>query len=696
MISSAALEPYLFNSTVNTTTMQPINQTITQNTKRSSSCSSSNSNSPSPLSSFSSNNTSSSNPYSHTVVASGLFSVDNILNTAENQPGYYYCSNEQFAQNYKTGLIMNEPKANDFNTVKQEPLLTIPHWPNPLLVEPKNCLSNKENTKQMVDYNQHKPKHDYYTESKMNQQNSESESEENMTKDYGYEDEDGNEYYNESDTVTSGDEDDLNKKTKNKKHKNEQNKLPTYLNNGLNTNLDFKNSTNYLTAETYNSFGRFGNDSHYNNQVNNIQPNGQTFSNKKRKRRILFTKQQTCELERRFKQQKYLSAPERENMSRALGLSATQVKIWFQNHRYKMKKSKHDDKNGSNIVNQSNNSSANSSANSSPSLSNSSYLSKTHLNDAPEKATVSSPLIEHYDQSNFLLQQQQHRTAVPVVLVKDGKSTNGLDNEYLANVNYLPDEQKSQPKIAKTKSLINQKDDIIRSNSSEGLDFNHYQHYQQQQQYAQLYHESNKSIYYNSQCLVNNANNSLYFTGIRAPNEYSHYDSNSLQQHPIVRDEVSNSPPIISDKSNCLFPQQNAPSVHRQPFNSQTVCINSYNTIPASTGSSSSSLSEISSSNDISQTCSSYNGYNHSMFNHQASSQFCNLPSEPNVPVIDTTASIQSDQVNNSQNVITTVNSIPSHQFNQFGSYSNNNYLTNNLQYTSYNNFIGHQNSQYW
>ena len=91
MISSAALEPYLFNSTVNTTTMQPINQTITQNTKRSSSCSSSNSNSPSPLSSFSSNNTSSSNPYSHTVVASGLFSVDNILNTAvntaENQPG---------------------------------------------------------------------------------------------------------------------------------------------------------------------------------------------------------------------------------------------------------------------------------------------------------------------------------------------------------------------------------------------------------------------------------------------------------------------------------------------------------------------------------------------------------------------------------------------------------------------------------
>ncbi|RNA42408.1 homeobox Nkx [Brachionus plicatilis] len=59
---------------------------------------------------------------------------------------------------------------------------------------------------------------------------------------------------------------------------------------------------------------------------------------KKRKRRILFTKQQTLELEKRFRLQKYLSAPERENMARSLGLSATQVKIWFQNHRYKMKK----------------------------------------------------------------------------------------------------------------------------------------------------------------------------------------------------------------------------------------------------------------------------------------------------------------------------------------------------------------------
>ena len=59
---------------------------------------------------------------------------------------------------------------------------------------------------------------------------------------------------------------------------------------------------------------------------------------KKRKRRILFTKSQTYELEQRFKKQRYLSSTERETMSQALNLSATQIKIWFQNHRYKIKK----------------------------------------------------------------------------------------------------------------------------------------------------------------------------------------------------------------------------------------------------------------------------------------------------------------------------------------------------------------------
>jgi len=62
--------------------------------------------------------------------------------------------------------------------------------------------------------------------------------------------------------------------------------------------------------------------------------------NKKRKRRILFTKHQTFELEKRFRQQRYLSAHEREHLAGSINLSPTQVKIWFQNHRYKIKRAR--------------------------------------------------------------------------------------------------------------------------------------------------------------------------------------------------------------------------------------------------------------------------------------------------------------------------------------------------------------------
>lgn len=62
----------------------------------------------------------------------------------------------------------------------------------------------------------------------------------------------------------------------------------------------------------------------------------------RRKRRVLFSQGQVYELERRFKTQKYLSAPEREQMAMSIGLTPTQVKIWFQNHRYKHKRQQKD------------------------------------------------------------------------------------------------------------------------------------------------------------------------------------------------------------------------------------------------------------------------------------------------------------------------------------------------------------------
>nr|XP_033783625.1 homeobox protein Nkx-2.5 isoform X2 [Geotrypetes seraphini] len=63
---------------------------------------------------------------------------------------------------------------------------------------------------------------------------------------------------------------------------------------------------------------------------------------KRRKPRVLFSQVQVYELERRFKQQKYLSAPERDHLANVLKLTSTQVKIWFQNRRYKCKRQRQD------------------------------------------------------------------------------------------------------------------------------------------------------------------------------------------------------------------------------------------------------------------------------------------------------------------------------------------------------------------
>ncbi|XP_077138894.1 homeobox protein Nkx-2.2 isoform X1 [Ranitomeya variabilis] len=73
---------------------------------------------------------------------------------------------------------------------------------------------------------------------------------------------------------------------------------------------------------------------------NDKETSGSADSGKKRKRRVLFSKAQTYELERRFRQQRYLSAPEREHLASLIRLTPTQVKIWFQNHRYKMKRAR--------------------------------------------------------------------------------------------------------------------------------------------------------------------------------------------------------------------------------------------------------------------------------------------------------------------------------------------------------------------
>ncbi|KAM7389514.1 hypothetical protein PAMP_023487 [Pampus punctatissimus] len=78
--------------------------------------------------------------------------------------------------------------------------------------------------------------------------------------------------------------------------------------------------------------------------VDNIKPEDPDRSKPRRRRkpRVLFSQAQVYELERRFKQQRYLSAPERDHLAGVLKLTPTQVKIWFQNRRYKCKRQRQD------------------------------------------------------------------------------------------------------------------------------------------------------------------------------------------------------------------------------------------------------------------------------------------------------------------------------------------------------------------
>lgn len=58
----------------------------------------------------------------------------------------------------------------------------------------------------------------------------------------------------------------------------------------------------------------------------------------KKRSRAAFSYAQIYGLEHRFNVQRYLSGSERADLAEALKLTETQVKIWFQNRRYKTKR----------------------------------------------------------------------------------------------------------------------------------------------------------------------------------------------------------------------------------------------------------------------------------------------------------------------------------------------------------------------
>lgn len=57
-----------------------------------------------------------------------------------------------------------------------------------------------------------------------------------------------------------------------------------------------------------------------------------------RKPRTIYSSFQLRELNKRFQKTQYLALPERADLAAYLGLTQTQVKIWFQNRRSKYKK----------------------------------------------------------------------------------------------------------------------------------------------------------------------------------------------------------------------------------------------------------------------------------------------------------------------------------------------------------------------
>lgn len=101
---------------------------------------------------------------------------------------------------------------------------------------------------------------------------------------------------------------------------------------------NFSKAGNEYPTRTRNCWADTGQDWRGGRQCNNTPDPLSDSIHKKKHTRPTFTGHQIFALEKTFEQTKYLAGPERARLAYSLGMTESQVKVWFQNRRTKWRK----------------------------------------------------------------------------------------------------------------------------------------------------------------------------------------------------------------------------------------------------------------------------------------------------------------------------------------------------------------------